>query len=169
MSTRRLFSRITATSTLLLAVAIVLVATFQAHAQKRGDIQPAAQSSGGVAVGTGLISFTPGQSVRVSAVNVGGKEIPLELLLVPVTEEGKVAVPIRCDAIVSPGDAATEGFKHPGGSNAIQFYAQIRVRQNVKDLEELVPSLQIIDDATGRLEQVLSGNDFAGIRPIWVP
>ena len=169
MNTRRLFSRLAATTTLLLAVAVVLLTTLPARAQKPDDNQPALQSSGGAARGTGLISLAPGQSVRVSAVNVGGKDIPLELLFVPVTDEGKVAVPIQCDAIISPGNAATDVFNHPGGAKVIQFYAQVRVRQDVKDLEELVPSLQIVDDATGRLEQVLSGLDFASIRPIWVP
>lgn len=160
------FRRLAAIVCLLGAVS---VATFQAHAQKGANFQPSAQSSGGAALGTGLISLAPGQLVRVSAVNVGGKDIQLELLFVPVTEQGKAAVPIRCNWFASPGDAATDVFKHPGGTNVIQFYAQVRVRDDARDIEKLVPSLQIINEETGRMEQVLSGADFAAFRPIWVP
>jgi hypothetical protein len=169
MRTLRLLPRLAATVALLAAFAVVLLTTFNAQAEKGGDSQPSAQSSGGAALGTGLISLAPGQSVRVSAVNVGGKDIQLELLFVPVTEGGKAGVSIQCDLIVSPGDAATDVFQHPGGANVIQFYAQVRVRNDVKDLEKLVPSLQIINEETGMPTQVLSGFDFASIRPIWVP
>ena len=169
MRTRSLFQRLSVIATFLLAFGVVLAATLQAQAQKGRDIQPEVQSSGGAALGTGLISLAPGQSVRVSAVNVGGKDIQLELLFVPVTEQGKAAVPVLCDAMVSPGNAASDKFQHPGGVNVIQFYAQVRVRQNANDVEELVPSLQIVNEETGRMEQVLSGADFASIRPIWVP
>lgn len=169
MKTCRLLPRLAATAALLAAFVVVFLAALQAQAQKGGDSQPSAQSNGGAALGTGLISLAPGQSVRVSAVNVGGKEIPLQLLFVPVTEQGKAGVSILCNEIVSPGDAATDVFQHPGGANVIQFYAQVRVRDDVKDIEELVPSLQIINGETGTPEHILSGFDFAGIRPIFVP
>ena len=168
MKTRSLFPRLVLTAMLLVAFAVVFAAKFQAQTQKGDSIKPAGQSNGGAAWGTGLISLAPGQSVRISAVNVGGKDIPLELLFVPVTEEGKAGVSVLCDAIVSAGNAASDKFEHPGGANVIQFYAQVRVREDVQDLEKLVPSLQIINE-TGGLEHVFSGFDFAGIRPIWVP
>ena len=169
MKTRSPLTRLAATAALLAAFAIVFLTSFQAQAQKGGDSQPSAQSNGGAALGTGLISLAPGQSVRVSAVNVGGKDIQLELLFVPVTDGGKAGVSVLCDAIVLPGDAASDVFQHPGGANVIQFYAQVRVRQDARDIEKLVPSLQIINGETGTPTQVLSGLDFASIRPIWVP
>jgi hypothetical protein len=162
-------SRLTVLTSLLVSLAVILAIIFTAQAQKGSDPEPAAQGQGGAAHGTGLISLAPGQAVRLAAVNIGGKTIQGEFLFVPVTEQGKVAVPIRCDLLASPGDASSMKISHPGGANVLQFYAQVRVYQNAKDVEELVPSLQIINEETGRMEQVLSGADFVEIRPIWVP
>jgi hypothetical protein len=45
----------------------------------------------------------------------------------------------------------------------------VRVRENAQDLEKLVPSAQIINEEAGRPDHILSGADFASIRPIFVP
>lgn len=167
MNIHNRFRRLAAIACLIAGVSI---ATFQTHAQKGGDFQPSAQSSGGAALGTGLISLAPGQSIRLSAVNVGGKDITLNFIFVTVSEQGKLAGLIICPEVVaSPGDAAIDEFKYPGGTNVVQFYVQVRVRDDARDVEKLVPSLQIVNEETGRMEHVLSGADFAAFRPIWVP
>jgi len=165
MKTRSLLPRLAAIPTLLVICAVVFTAALPAHTQSGDDSQSNAPSSDGAALGTGLISLVPGHSARVAAVNVGGKDIQGEFIFVPVTEQGKASVPIRCNWFAAPGDAASDTFTHPGGANVIQFYAQVRVRQDVKDLNEMVPSLQIFDDQTGKTEELLSGADFASFRP----
>jgi hypothetical protein len=165
MTLLNVFPRRAAMMTRLVIFAVIFATTFPAQAQKESDNQPGAQSQGGAALGTGLISLLPGQSVRLAAVNVGGKNITVELLVADA--QGNVL--ILCNEFVAPGKAFFDKFTHPGGANRIDLYAQVRVRQNVKDIEDLAPSLQIVDDQTGRTEHILSGADFAGIRPIWVP
>lgn len=128
-----------------------------------------APANDGAGLSTGLISLLPGQSVRVAAVNVGGKEINGEFLFVPVTEQGKAGVPIRCNLIVASGDAAFEKLTHPGGVNRMLLYVQIRVRQNRNDIKHIVPSLEIFDEQANRSIGLLHGSDFASIGPIFNP
>ncbi len=47
-----------------------------------------AQTPVGAGLSTGLISLSPGQSVRLSVVNVGGKVVHGESILVPVADRG---------------------------------------------------------------------------------
>jgi hypothetical protein len=165
MTLLNVLPRLAAITTLLIVFAIIFATTFPAQAQKEDDNPPSAPGNGGAALGTGLISLLPGQSVRLAAVNVGGKSVPVELLVADA--QGNVL--ILCNGFVAPGKAFFDKFTHPGGANRLDLYAQVRVRQNVKDIEDLVPSLQIVDDETGRTEHILSGADFASFRPIFVP
>ena len=171
MKTRNLVQRILAMSALVIALAVVVTATFRAQAQRQDEMKAAAPSSGGAALGTGVFSLLPGQTVRVAAVNVGGKEIPLQLYIIPVSEQGKLGVPIRCDLFAAPGDAAFESFTHPGGANRMLMYVQVRVRDNPNDINELVPSVEVFNAEAGipGPHFLLSGGDFASFRPIWVP
>ncbi len=127
------------------------------------------QDNGGAGLSTGLITIAGGQTARISVVNVGGKDITGEMIFVPVSEYGKGLASILCNLIVSSGDGWSFDFANPTSAKTIQFYAQIRLRQNVDNLEKLVPSLQILDSKTGRMEQVLSGSDFVSFRPIFNP
>jgi hypothetical protein len=149
--------------------AFALLTTVFAGQMLKAGVKAAAQQNEGAGLSTGLVSLAPGQSARLAVVNVGGKDVSFEFIFVPVTEQGKSAVPIQCDAIVSSGNAASAKYGHPGGANAVEFYAQARVGENAGDLKDLVPSLQIIDDQTGRTEQLLSGSDFVSFRPIFNP
>jgi hypothetical protein len=168
MKNRELFKRFATILSVVAVIALIVTTVLAAQTQKPNADKLTEQGKGG-GLGTGLISLAPGQSVRVSAVNVGNKTIPVELIFVPVNEKGEYSVPIPCNAISSPGNAVFDKFTHPGGANRIDFYAQVRVEENAGDLDELVPSLQIIDDLTGETLQLLSGADFASFRPIWVP
>ena len=130
--------------------------------------------SGGAGLSTGVISIAPGQSVRLSVVNVGGKVVHGESILVPVADKGgKVALPggaplVRSTWTVASGDAQSDVFPYPGVPHG-PFYAQIRVQQDAGELNSLVPSLQIVDDQTGTMRELLSGFDFVSFRPIFNP
>ena len=168
MNNRELFKRFATILSAAAVIALIVTTNLPAQTQKPNADKLTEQGKGG-GLSTGLISLAPGQSVRVSAVNVGNKTIPVELIFIPVNEKGEFTVPIQCNAISSPGNAAFDRFTHPGGANRIDFYAQVRVLENVEDLAELVPSLQVFDEETGESLLLLSGADFASIRPIWVP
>lgn len=171
MKTHRPIPRLVAMGALLVTCAVILVATLRVQAQKGGDNQSDAPSQGGAALGTGVFTLLPGQTVRVAAVNVGGKAIPLQLYIIPVTEQGKAGVPIQCNAMPAPGDAAFETFTNTNPTRML-MYAQVRVREDPNDIKELVPSLEVFDEQNAGIPGphfLLSGDDFIGIRPIWVP
>jgi hypothetical protein len=117
-----------------------------------------------------VINLLPGQTLRVAAVNAGQKEIPLQIYIIPVSPQGKADVPIQCNLTPAPGDAAIDQFSIPDGTSNRLLYVQIRV-QNAKDVEDLVPSLEVFNTQTGipGPHFLLSGADFVEIRPIWVP
>ena len=168
MNTRNLIQRILAMTTLVVTLAVVVTATFRAQAQRGDDVKAAAPSSGGAALGTGVFSLPPGHTLRLAAVNVGGKEIPLQLYIIPVSEQGKLGVPILSDAIPAPGDAALESFTNTNSTRML-MYVQVRVRDNPNNINELVPSVEITDGTSNLPIEMSSGGDFIAIRPIWVP
>jgi hypothetical protein len=148
----------------------LIISTTESFAQllpREEDGQKAQNNGAGLS--SGLITLLPGRSIRVSAVNIGRKAVPLELVFVPVSEQGKVSVPIRCDAMPASGDAAFDKFTHTGGVNRMLMYVQIRVRQNANDIDDLVPSVEIFNEQTGEVEHILSGADFYSFRPIFNP
>ena len=161
-------------STFFAVMVFLAVITFQAFAQAperpnpTGDGTQPAAAAGFV---SGLFSLAPGQSVRVAAVNMSKKAIPVEIVFVPVSEQGKAGVPIPCNWTPPAGDAMIEKFSHTGGANRMLMYVQIRV-SDAKDLKEIAPSLEVFNDQTnapGGPHIFLSGADFAEFRPIWVP
>ena len=120
---------------------------------------------------SGLFTLLPGQSVRVSAVNMGKKAIPVQIVFVPVSEQGKAGVSVLCDLLPAPGDAAFDKYSIPDGtSNRQLMYVQIRVR-DAKDLESIAPSLEVFNEQPNIAGPhiFMSGADFIEIRPIWVP
>lgn len=120
---------------------------------------------------SGVFRALPGQSVRVSAVNAGKKAVSLEIVFIPVSEQGKAGVSVLCDATPAPGDAAIEKITIPDGTSNRLMYVQIRV-ENANDLKDLAPSLEVFNEQTGPGSGphfFLGGNGFAEIRPIWVP
>jgi hypothetical protein len=170
MKTRNRFSKVFAAAALL-TLALVAVTTAFVRAAPQEAKALAAPSQGGAALGTGVFTLLPGQTVRVAAVNVGGKAIPLQLYIIPVTEQGKVGVPILCNLMPAPGDAAFETFTNTNPTRML-MYAQVRVREDPNDIKELVPSLEVFDEQNTGIPGphfLLSGDDFVGIRPIWVP
>lgn len=167
MKNKKLFRPLAIISALALIVAIVCAVRFPAQMQKIEENAAEAQN-GGAGKSSGLVRLPPGQTVRVSAVNVSNKNIPLELII--VDSQGKVL--IQRDAISLPGKAVSDTFSIPDGTSNVLFYAQVRVWQNVGNLKELIPSLEVYDtqvEPDSKPHYVLSGGDFVEIRPIWVP
>ena len=156
---------------LMIAAALTALA-FQTFAQQNARPNPTGDGTTPAAAAgyvSGLFSLAPGQSVRVSAVNMGKTAIPVEIVFVPVTEQGKAAVPIRCNALPAPGDAAFDKYSITDGTSIQLMYVQIRV-QDAKDLESITPSLEVFNEQIGPGPHFfLGGNGFAEIRPIWVP
>lgn len=171
MKTRRLLSKILAI--IMLAAIALTVSPGKPFAQDplKEEKQADAQSSGGAALSSGLIRLLPGQSLRVAAVNVGDKEIPLQLYIIPVSGQGKAGIPIQCNATPAAGDAAIETFSIPDGTSNMFLYVQVRVRDDPNDINELVPSVEVFDTQGpgGGPHYLLSGADFAEFRPIFVP
>jgi hypothetical protein len=158
------------------AIAVFLAAlSFQTFAQQperpnpTGDGTEPAAAAGLV---SGLFSLAPGQSVRVAAVNMGKKAIPVEFVFVSVNEQGKVQNPIRCNATPAAGDAMIEKFSHTGGANRMLMYVQIRVRE-AKDLKDIAQSLEVFNEQPdlpgGGPHIFLSAAYFAEFCPIWAP
>lgn len=157
--------------------ALILVSANQISAQPQnnqnrpnptGDGTEPAAAAGYV---SGIFSLLPGQSVRVSAVNMQKKAIPVEIVFVPVSEQGKAGLSIRSNATPAPGDAAIEKFTIPDGTSRILMYVQIRV-QNANDLKDIAPSLEVFNEQIGPgggPHFFLGSNGFAEFRPIRVP
>lgn len=120
---------------------------------------------------SGLFSLAPGQTVRVSAVNMGKNAIPLQIVFVPVSEQGKAGISISCNATPAPGDAATEKFTITDGTSRKLMYVQIRV-QRANDLKDIAPSLEVFSEQAGPNggpHFYLGSGGFTEIHPIWVP
>ena len=119
---------------------------------------------------SGLFSLAPGQTVRVSAVNMGKNAIPLQIVFVPVSEQGKAGISIQCDATPAPGDAAFEKMTITDGTSRRLMYVQIRL-QRANDLNDIVPSLEVFSEqpGAGGPHFFLGSGGFTEIRPIWVP
>jgi hypothetical protein len=134
----------------LLAAATLILANPASAQQTAGSDQnrPNPTGDGTAAAGfvSGVFSLMPGQSVRVAAVNTGEKAIPVEIVFVPISEQGKAGTSIQCNETPAPGDAMIEKYSIPDGtSNRTLMYVQIRF-QNASDLKTIAPSLEVFDE-----------------------
>lgn len=153
-------------------LAALTLQTFAQQPERPNPTGDGAEPAAAAGLVSGLFSLAPGQSVRVSTVNMGKKAIPLEFVFVPVSEQGTADVPIRYNRMPAAGDAMIEKFSHPGGVNRLLMYVQIRV-PDIKELKNIAPSLEVFNEQInapgGGPHIFLSGADFTEIRPIWVP
>ena len=156
-------------------LALIAVSANQAFAQQEPKpSDPAGDGTTPVAAAgfvSGLFSVLPGQSVRVSAVNMGKEAIPVEFVFVTVSEQGKVVASVLSNAATpAPGDAMIEKITITDGTSRKLMYVQIRV-QDANDLKDIASSLEVFNEQLrrGRTDFFLGGGGFAEIRPIWVP
>lgn len=169
MKNKKILSKLSI-SILMVTTLFIFPAANSFAQDTRKEAEKSTAQSSGAALSTGLISLAPGQSIRVSAVNVGGKNTTLNFAFFTISEQGKLAGLVICpDMVVSPGNAAIDKFTHPGGNGRMMLYVQVRVYENPDDIKKLIPALEITDEQTGAIIGVLHSGDFAAFRPLWVP
>jgi hypothetical protein len=141
-----------------LALAAALAAP-DAPAARAGQQQQA-----GYGYSTGLVGIVQGQRARLTVWNKGGEAVLTRLQF--VDEQGKVL--FLCNAVIQPGKAEAADFLHPGGVNRVELQAQFGTNER-RTIGLLMPTLQVMDDATGANAWMIGQEGFAEFRPIWVP
>jgi hypothetical protein len=97
----------------------------------------------------GMIGIASGETLRVSAVSVNvAHDVPVELLL--VDSQGNI-VAQSADKLL-PGHATSLDFHFPGApvGNRVHVRALVRWTTDLGTDGYVIPSVEMIDDATGR-------------------
>lgn len=144
----------------LLTAAIILSMAFPVRAQKAS---PQIQDNGFI-YSTGLIGIKPGQIIRLAAANEGNLTIPFQFRIV----DDKGLPLFLCNEIALPGNAVYRDFEYTGDAIRIEVNGQVRVGSN-KELQELAPSVQVIDAASGKNVSVLSSGKFRSFSSVYNP
>ena len=138
--------------TLTIAVVVALAAlmalgafrwTRRAEAQsERSTAEP------GEFLAFGVLGITPGQTVRLHAVSVGVSDIQdVELLI--YDSEGHLLV--RSPERLRPGRSATLALPFVArDSIRLELYAVIRLVNGAPRRGYVIPTLEVVDDATGK-------------------
>ena len=122
-----------------------------------------AGSGSGAGLASGMTNMVPGQTARLSVWNAGDKDVALRLLI--IDGDGKIL--LLAPITVGSGKASVQDFHWPC-CGAVQVHGEIRV-DSKQDLDGIAPSLQIIDDATGKSSAQYGPNDFVRFGPIFHP
>jgi hypothetical protein len=146
-----------------LALAVLPALPFNARAQKGRMTIDSAGSGSGAGLSSGLIGITAGQTARLSVWNAGDKDVALRLLFI----DGDSKILILCTSIVHPGQSFSDDFQWPCCAR-VELHGEIRV-DNKQELDSLTPSLQVIDDQTGKTVVAFGANDFVRFGPIFHP
>ena len=134
-----------------------------ARQRQEQKVQPQPEGYG---YSTGLVGIAQGQRARLTVWNKGAEPILVRLQFVNPQDEA--FVPIRCNAIVQPGKVQAADIFHPGGVNRLEFQAQFGTNEK-HTVGQLVPTLQVIEDATGANAWMIGQEGFTEIRPIFIP
>jgi len=146
----------------LVAATVAVIAPLPASAEQEQAAQQPPTSYG---MTTGLVGIVQGQTARLIVWNKGYEAVLARLQI--VDEQRKILI-LR-DAIIRPGQAEIESFSIPDGtSNRVELQAQFGTSEK-KTIGLLVPTLQVIDNATGANVWMIGPEGFVEIRPIWVP
>ena len=145
---------------LALAVAAAALTAPPARAEKGGQ-----QGASGLT--TGIVGIAAGQTARLAVWNKGQEPILVELRF--VDEQGKVL--IQCNDIVEAGKSMTEDWPccggvepdQSGGPHRVELQAQFRTNAS-REIGLLVPTLQVIDDATGKTSWMIGQEGFVEFR-----
>ena len=116
---------------------------------------PRAGQGGGAGFDSGIVGIVEGQAALVSVRNTGAKASIIGVLI--VNPDGKILS--MWEGAVPPGKTASVAFAHPGGVNRLELDAVIQLDDR-KDLDRLVPSLQVYDEGSGRTAIAFAANDF---------
>jgi hypothetical protein len=127
----------------------------------------ASPDKGATGFTTGLVGIVRGQTARLALWNKGDEAVFTRLQF--VDEQGKVL--IFCNEIIQPGKVATETFSIADGtSNRLEFQAQYApgfsggiTPTQAKLIGLLVPTLQVIDDATGANSWMIGPEGFVEV------
>jgi len=150
--------------TITMALVLLPASSFNAYAQKERATIYSAGSGSGAGLSSGMIGITAGQTARLSVWNGGDKDVALRLLM--IDGDGKVL--ILCTSIVHPGQSFSDDFHWPCCGGRVEFHGEIRV-DDKSDLDSLAPSLQVIDDQSGKTTVSYGANDFVRFGPIFHP
>ena len=150
--------------TLTVALALLPAPSFNALAQKERSTIESAGSGSGAGFSSGMIGITQGQTARLSVWNGGDKAIQLRLLYI----DGNGKVQFLCDGIVPSGQSFSDDFHWPCCGGRVELHGEIRV-DSKQDLDSLAPSLQVIDDQTGKTTVAYGADDFVRFGPIFHP
>lgn len=134
-----------------------------ARQQQEQKVQPQPEGYG---YSTGLVGIAQGQRARLTVWNKGKEPILTRLQFVNPQDE--TFVPIRCNWRIEPGKAQAADIFHTGGVNRLEFQAQYGTNEK-STVELLVPTLQVIEEATGANAWVIGQEGFTEIRPIFIP
>lgn len=94
---------------------------------------------------SGVLGIAQGQTARVVVYNKGDEDALVRLQFV----DGNGNVLILCDSIVKSGKIIGENFVHPGGVNRVELRAEILANTR-SIIGVLVPSVQVVENATGK-------------------
>ena len=145
MKTQKRFPKVLALITLLALGAIWVPA--------RGSEQPTEANKAPRLV-TGLVGLAQGQTARMSVVNWGDQPVKVELVLLDA--DGKAD--IVCNGIVAPGKSLSDDFPWPCcGDGRVEVRSELRLvaAQERKPFDQLVATLEIFDDQTGKTTALL--------------
>lgn len=144
MKTQKRFPKVLALMTLLALGAIWVPA--------RSSEQPAEASKAPRLV-TGLVGLAEGQTARMSVVNWGDQPVKVELVLLDA--DGKAD--IVCNGIVAPGKSLSDDFSWPCCGWRVEVRGELRLvdPQERKAFDQLVATLEIFDDQTGKTTALL--------------
>lgn len=114
---------------------------------------------------TGLVGIVPGQRARLTLWNKGEQAVLARLQF--VDEQGKVL--IQCNEIIQPGKAGTLEYSLTFNGN-LRTELQAQFGTNAKrSIGLLMPTFQVIDNATGATSWMIGQDGFAEFRPIFNP
>jgi hypothetical protein len=138
--------------TLTIAAVLVALAGLTAFGVLRWTRPAEAQSERPTAeredfLAFGVVGITPGQTVRLHAVSVGVPDIQdVELLI--YDSEGHLLV--RSPERLRPGRPATLALPFARDSIRLEVYAVIRLMNGAPRRGYVIPTLEVVDDATGK-------------------
>lgn len=140
-----------------LVAATIAICTFP-HAQaEKYDHQRRAYG-----LASGPVGIVAGQTAIIGVLNTGQADALVRLQF--VDSNGKVL--IQCNLIAGAGKTVFETLKiSDGTSNRVEFHAEV-IANTTQEIKSLVPSVQILENETGKTSLFLDRGGFAEFRAL---